>query len=139
LPINDWTFLTATYDAQSGITLYVNGTQVGFLATTGNMVTTTGALQIGGNSLFGEHFAGTIDNIRIYNRARSLPEIQSDMNTPVVPPGPTPTATATFTPTATATFTPTATATATFTPTATATFTPTATATFTPTPTATAT
>src|SRR4029077_11849361 len=77
---------------------------------------------------------GLIDEIEVFNRALSAPEIQAIADAGSAgkcKPTPTPTATptATFTPTATATFTPTATATAT------ATFTPTPTATFTPTPT----
>ena len=46
------------------------------------LATTTGTLQIGGNS-YGEYFAGRIDDVRIYNRALSASEIQTDMNTPV--------------------------------------------------------
>jgi hypothetical protein len=37
-------------------------------------------LRIGGNSIWGEHFQGRIDEIRIYNRALSAVEIQTDMN-----------------------------------------------------------
>ena len=37
--------------------------------TSGAMVTSTGAVRIGGNSLWGEYFAGMIDEVRIYNRA----------------------------------------------------------------------
>src|ERR1051325_8851670 len=145
LPLNDWTFLAATYDAVNGLSLFVNGAQVAHLTVTGNMVTSTGPLRMGGNSLFGEYFEGIIDNVRIYNRALSQTEIQIDMNLPVigVMPTPTPGSTASPTPTATATHSPTPTATATHSPTPTATAThsptPTATATHSPTPTATAT
>ena len=34
-----------------------------------------------------EFFNGTIDEVRIYNRALSQAEIQTDMNTPISPPG----------------------------------------------------
>ena len=47
---------------------------------------------IGGNTMWGEYFAGLIDEVRIYNRALSAAEIQNDMNTPVAPPGPDTTA-----------------------------------------------
>ena len=47
---------------------------------------------IGGNTLWGEYFAGLIDEVRIYNRALSAAEIQSDMNAAVTPPGPDTTA-----------------------------------------------
>src|SRR5207302_1126077 len=97
-------------------------------------------------------FNGLVDELSLYNRPLTQPEIATIYNagsagkcTPEASPTPTATATATatFTPTPTATATATSTATATFTPTPTATAThtrtptptPTATATPTPTPT----
>ena len=49
-------------------------------------------MTIGGNSVWGEYFSGRIDEVRIYNRALSQSEIQSDMNTSitVLPPDTTP-------------------------------------------------
>jgi hypothetical protein len=71
--------------------MYVNGVQVAHVSTTGNMVTSTGPLRMGGNSIFGEYFVGTIDEVRVYNRALSQTEIQADMGTPITPqPTPTP-------------------------------------------------
>jgi Concanavalin A-like lectin/glucanases superfamily len=40
-------------------------------------------LRIGGNAIWGEYFSGLIDEVRIYNRARTQAQIQSDMNTPI--------------------------------------------------------
>ena len=56
----------------------------------GAIKTSTGALRIGGDSIWGEYFSGLIDEVRIYNRALSAAEIQTDMNTAVggVPPPP---------------------------------------------------
>ena len=42
-----------------------------------------GPLRIGGNAIWNEWFDGLIDELRIYNRALSTTEIQTDMNTPV--------------------------------------------------------
>jgi hypothetical protein len=43
-------------------------------------------LRIGGNAIWNnEFFAGLIDELRVYNRALSAAEIQTDMNTPVAP------------------------------------------------------
>jgi Concanavalin A-like lectin/glucanases superfamily/VanZ like family len=42
-------------------------------------------LRIGGNSEPGGFFVGRIDDVRIYRRARSAAEIQSDMSAPVTP------------------------------------------------------
>ena len=35
---------------------------------------------IGGNPYYGHNFAGSIDEVRIYNRALSTTEIQADMS-----------------------------------------------------------
>jgi N,N-dimethylformamidase beta subunit-like, C-terminal/Concanavalin A-like lectin/glucanases superfamily/Bacterial Ig domain len=80
--INAWTHLASTYDG-SNLRLYVNGTQVGSIAATGNIEVSTGVLRIGGNAIWGEYFSGLIDEVRVYNRALTQAQIQSDMNTPV--------------------------------------------------------
>ena len=46
-------------------------------------MTSTNPLQIGGDSLWGQHFNGTIDEVRVYNVSLTASQIQSDMNTPV--------------------------------------------------------
>ena len=89
LTANTWTHLAATYDGTT-MRLYVNGAQVASRAQTGNIATSTNPLQIGGDNLYGQHFAGMIDEVRLYNRALSLAEVQSDMNTPVGAPPPPP-------------------------------------------------
>ena len=82
MPLNTWTFLSATYDGAT-LRFYVNGTQVSSKAVTGSMPNSSGALRIGGNSIWGEYFAGLIDNVRVYNRALTAAEITTDMSTPV--------------------------------------------------------
>ena len=84
LPLNTWTHLAATYDGAM-LRLYVNGALVQSKAVSGSIVTSTGALRIGGNSIWGEYFNGTIDEVRIYNRALTAAEIVSDMNAAIVP------------------------------------------------------
>jgi hypothetical protein len=79
LPLNKWTHLATTYDGAT-LRLFVNGAQVAAKAVTGAAVTSTGALRFGGNSVWGEWFAGTLDEIRIYKRALTATEIQGDMN-----------------------------------------------------------
>jgi glucose/arabinose dehydrogenase/PKD repeat protein len=78
LPINTWTHLATTYDG-TAVRLYVNGAQVSSTAATGTIATSASALQIGGDSLFGQYFAGSIDEVRVYNVARSAAQIQADM------------------------------------------------------------
>jgi hypothetical protein len=82
LALNAWTHLALTYDGTS-LRLYVNGTLVRTQAQTGNILTTTGALRLGGNAPWGEWLQGWIDEVRIYNRALGATEIQTDMNTPI--------------------------------------------------------
>ena len=77
LPANTWSYLAETYDG-STVRLYVNGTQVGSVAHTGAITTSTNQLQIGGDSLYGQYFAGMIDDVRIYNTALTAAQIQAD-------------------------------------------------------------
>jgi chitodextrinase len=83
IALNTWSHLAATYDG-ANLRIYINGT-LAHAATslTGNIQTSTGALRIGGNSIWGEYFQGLIDEVRIYNRALSSTEIATDMNTAV--------------------------------------------------------
>lgn len=86
---NAWTHLAATYDG-STLRLFVNGSEVSARARTGSIMTTTGALRIGGNNVWGEYFAGLIDDLRVYNRALPATSVVADMNTPVGPAQPVP-------------------------------------------------
>jgi fibronectin type 3 domain-containing protein len=80
--LNTWTHLAGTYNG-STLTIYLNGVAAGTLATAGNIVTSTGALRLGGTTIWPEWFAGQIDEVRVYNRSLSAAEIQSDMNASV--------------------------------------------------------
>jgi hypothetical protein len=82
LALNTWTHLALTFDGTS-LVLYVNGVEVNRTGPPGAILTSTGALSIGGNNVWGEWFSGLIDEVRVYNRALSVSEIQTDMNTPV--------------------------------------------------------
>jgi chitodextrinase len=83
LPVNSWTHLAATYDG-TALRLFVNGIQVASGAQTAPVSTSNAVLTIGAN-FYGEHFAGLIDEVRIYNRALTAGEIQADMATPIHP------------------------------------------------------
>ncbi len=96
LPLNTWTHLAATYDG-STLRLFVNGTQVGSVAASGSVQVSGNPLRIGGNSLFGEYFQGRIDEVRIYNRALGVAEVQRNMTTPVSTPADTTPPTVTIT------------------------------------------
>jgi hypothetical protein len=82
LELNTWTHLAATYDGAT-LLFYVNGVQASSLAQTGDIVTSSNPLQIGGDSIYGQFFQGTIDEVRVYNTALTAAQIQADMNTPI--------------------------------------------------------
>ena len=82
LTASTWTHLAATYDGTT-LSLYVNGVQVSSLPQTGAIASSTNPLQIGGDTNLGQFFAGTIDEVRVYNAALTSAQIQSDMNTPL--------------------------------------------------------
>jgi fibronectin type 3 domain-containing protein len=81
-PANSWTHVALTYDG-AALRLYVNGTQASSRAATGTIQASTNPLWIGGNTPYGQYFQGLIDEARIYSRALSPTEIQTDMNTPI--------------------------------------------------------
>ena len=82
LALSTWTHLATTYDG-AVLRLYVNGSQVASTNVTGAYPNSAGPLQIGGNRIWPEWFQGQIDDLRVYNRALSTAELQSDMNSPV--------------------------------------------------------
>ncbi len=82
IPPNQWTHLASTYDGQYQ-SLYVNGVLVSMMPQTGPITASTGALEIGGNSLLSKNFKGYIDEVRIYNQALTNAQIISDSTTPI--------------------------------------------------------
>ena len=82
LPANTWSHLAATYDGAS-LRLYVDGVEVANSLVFGAITASSGALRIGGNTVWAEWFAGLIDEVRVYDRALSAAEISADMARPV--------------------------------------------------------
>lgn len=78
-----WTHVAATYDGAT-LKFYVNGTQVGSRAQTGSLPLSGGPLSFGGDAQWGQYFSGRIDEVRIYDRALSVSEIQADMSTAIL-------------------------------------------------------
>jgi hypothetical protein len=83
LPLNVWSHVAATYDG-ADLRLYVNGVLASTQPATGGLPSTDDPMRIGGNLIWGEYFAGRIDEVRVYNRALSGAEIAADMKTMVV-------------------------------------------------------
>ena len=89
-----WQYLTGTFDGTTA-KLYVNGSLVASKAFSGN-VGDSNTWRIGAYSDSpAGFFDGTIDELRIYNRALGPSEIQTDMTTPIGPSDTTPPSTPT--------------------------------------------
>ncbi|MFG6200459.1 LamG-like jellyroll fold domain-containing protein [Nonomuraea sp. JJY05] len=82
LPVNSWSHLALTYDGTT-LRLFVNGQQVDQTTMSGSLYDDGSPLRIGGNVVWNEYFSGLIDEVRIYNRAQTTTEIQTDMTTPI--------------------------------------------------------
>ncbi len=63
--------------------MYVNGAQVASQSVTGSIVTSSRSLRIGGNTISGNYFSGRIDEVRLFNQARTAAQITADMAGPV--------------------------------------------------------
>ena len=72
-------------DAPNGtrLRLYVDGARGLEHGRLGPIKVSGGALRIGGNAVWAEWFDGTIDEVRVYNRALSPEEILADRDTPI--------------------------------------------------------
>jgi chitodextrinase len=82
-PVNTWTHLAVTADA-TGTRLYVNSVLQQTLGVITLGSNATAAVNIGRTNDNQDPFAGSIDDLRVYLRALSQTEVQTDMNTAVV-------------------------------------------------------
>src|SRR5206468_1589688 len=84
--LNTWYFVASVYNAAAQtLDIYVNG-----VLDNGTLVGTVPVSQLNpavniniGRKSIGDYFKGTIDEVRIYDRALLAAEIVADMNTPV--------------------------------------------------------
>jgi len=89
-----WHLVTGTYDGTK-MTLYVDGVAQVSTAKTGAIATTADALVIGakrtGDANPGNYFKGSLDDVRVYDRALTLAEVQTlagvsaDIQAPTTP------------------------------------------------------
>ena len=79
LSLNTWQHVAGTYDG-SYLRLYVNGNVVDSMAANINISNSSSTLFIGDNGSGARHFPGTVDEVRIWNIARTRSEIQARMN-----------------------------------------------------------
>ena len=88
LQLNTWYHVAFTFDdATNTGKVYINGGERFSKTETAAPVTTATPLRIGTDN-WNENWSGLLDDLRIYNRALSQAEIQTEMNTPLggVPP-----------------------------------------------------
>lgn len=76
LPNKEWSSLALTYD-EADLRLYIDGELVDTTESQ-DAIPSEGDLSIGCSKNFGDEFTGLIDNIRIYDRALSVKEIEED-------------------------------------------------------------
>ncbi|HEY3181372.1 MAG TPA: LamG-like jellyroll fold domain-containing protein [Gaiellaceae bacterium] len=84
-----WTHLALAYDGVA-VRLYVNGALAASQAASGTLAQSADPLRIGGDVTWAEWFQGRIDDVRVYSRALTAAELQTDMATPVVASSPPP-------------------------------------------------
>jgi glucose/arabinose dehydrogenase/chitodextrinase len=79
LALSQWTHLAVVYN---GLTaqFYVNGTMVSSKSLTANITARGMSLRIGADADPWQFYKGSLDNVRIYNRALSGADVTTDMN-----------------------------------------------------------
>ena len=82
--IGTWTHLAMSWN-QSEVKVYVDGTEMSAQPAVGPIAGGVGPLRIGGNGIFGQYFSGLIDEVRVFDHARTASQITADMNAPVSP------------------------------------------------------
>ena len=73
-----WAHIAATYDG-TAMRIYKNGVLIGRRALRGDLVGTPDPLKVGGSAVWSEFFKGRIDEVRVWNAARTAKQIRSDM------------------------------------------------------------
>ncbi|MCX8518421.1 MAG: Ig-like domain-containing protein, partial [Rhodoferax sp.] len=81
LTLNTWTHVAATISSSNVATLYINGVSVATATlTTAFNNFTTGTAYLGRSSAWqDDYFSGALADVRVYNDARTVAEIQADM------------------------------------------------------------
>lgn len=83
LAVSTWTHVAMVYDG-AALRIVRNGVQSASIAASGLPNANAGTLQLGA-SQFGEHLKGRLDDVRIYNRALTISEVQGLMAAPPPP------------------------------------------------------
>jgi hypothetical protein len=86
LSLNTWYHVTATFQKDDFARLYINGVQVASAAVAYTFSNTTAPWRLGGITIGsgcgdGSYFPGSIDDVRVYNRALNSTEVATLANT----------------------------------------------------------
>lgn len=91
LPLNTWTHVAALYATGGSVTLVLNGqAQVAVANSSGGPPLSSASIKLG-RAYTSERFTGRIDELRLYDRVRTLNQIQADLATPIGGSAPPPT------------------------------------------------
>jgi glucose/arabinose dehydrogenase len=82
LPFNQWSYLAITFDGAQ-VKTYVNGTLVNTQALSATITARGNPMRVGADASTTQFYKGALDDLRIYNRALTPAQVQSDMTTPV--------------------------------------------------------
>jgi len=82
--LNAWHHLAVTYDGAT-MKLYIDGVLAASQAQTGTISTNTNPLTLGSQPGYGEYFGGSVDEVRVWNVARTQAQIQAGMNAELNP------------------------------------------------------
>jgi Concanavalin A-like lectin/glucanases superfamily len=79
IPVLSWQHFAGTWDGTT-MRIFLNGVQIASMPTFGTLDQTPGTLSMGGDGDPNDTWHGTIDEVRIWNSARTASQIQSTMN-----------------------------------------------------------
>jgi hypothetical protein len=82
--LNQWHHLAATYDGYY-MSIYIDGVLAGTQAFAGSITVNSNPLALGGHTGYGEYFTGKLDEVRVWNRALSVCEINNNKTCELVP------------------------------------------------------
>ena len=86
LPMSQWSNLAVVFNGTQ-VQFYLNSILVNTQPLSASITARGNAMNVGADERPGQYYKGTMDDLRIYNRALSANEVQSDMNTPLGPGG----------------------------------------------------
>ena len=84
LALNQWTHLAVVFNGTQAL-FYVNGSLVGTKPLNATMTARGRLLRVGADADTRQFYRGVLDNLRLFSRALTASELQTDMNTAVGP------------------------------------------------------